>query len=170
MVHRSPANSCVVVPEAPVSGPYCLPQLHSTDLEAIGPRRNGNGRIQSHLVLPSLGQSSSPVKLEIRMVTLAAKMKQLGHFLCTTGVALIFNSAPVEFRQDSVVLDVKGARQEILNDYVWIFAGGTPPNDFLRKIGVQLGDLNLTAMPGARPTSSEAAEVHLLPRQSRGID
>ncbi|HET7185337.1 MAG TPA: NAD(P)-binding domain-containing protein [Terriglobales bacterium] len=59
-------------------------------------------------------------------------------------INVIFNSAPVEFRQDSVVLDVSGARREIPNDYVWIFAGGTPPNDFLRKIGVQLGDLDLT--------------------------
>ena len=59
-------------------------------------------------------------------------------------INVIFNSAPVEFRQDSVVLDVSGARQEIANDYVWIFAGGTPPNDFLRKIGVPLGDLDLT--------------------------
>ena len=30
-------------------------------------------------------------------------------------------------------------RQEIPNDFVWIFAGGTPPNDFLKKIGVAFG-------------------------------
>jgi thioredoxin reductase (NADPH) len=59
-------------------------------------------------------------------------------------VKVIFNSKPVEFRQDAVVLDVKGERHEITNDFVWIFAGGSPPNDFLKKIGVQLGTRDLT--------------------------
>jgi putative YpdA family bacillithiol system oxidoreductase len=59
-------------------------------------------------------------------------------------VRVIFNSKPVEFRQDAVVLDVKGERHEITNDFVWIFAGGSPPNDFLKKIGVQLGTRDLT--------------------------
>lgn len=52
---------------------------------------------------------------------------------------VIFNSNPVEFTETSVVLDVNGTRQEIPNDFVWIFAGGTPPNDFLKKIGVTFG-------------------------------
>ena len=54
-------------------------------------------------------------------------------------VDVVFNSSPVEFRQSSVILDVKGAQREIANDFVWIFAGGTPPNDFLKKIGVGFG-------------------------------
>jgi hypothetical protein len=43
------------------------------------------------------------------------------------------------------VLDVSGSRQEIPNDFVWIFAGGTPPNDFLKKIGVAFGMHDMTA-------------------------
>jgi thioredoxin reductase len=39
---------------------------------------------------------------------------------------VIFNSVPVEFRPQSVVLEIKGQRHEILNDFVWVFAGGTP--------------------------------------------
>lgn len=66
----------------------------------------------------------------------------------------LFNSKPLEFREDAVVLDVKGERQEIPNDFVWIFAGGTPPNDFLKKIGVQLGSHDLTA-----EASKEAQQV-----------
>jgi thioredoxin reductase (NADPH) len=58
---------------------------------------------------------------------------------------VLFNSTPVEIREDAVVLDVKGERHEITNDFVWIFAGGTPPNDFLKKIGVQLGTRDLTS-------------------------
>jgi len=39
----------------------------------------------------------------------------------------------VEFKKDSVVIDVNGELQEIPNDFVWIFAGGDPPNAFLRR-------------------------------------
>jgi len=60
-------------------------------------------------------------------------------------VNIIFESVPIEFRQDAVVLSVRGRPQVLPNDYVWIFAGGTPPNDFLQKIGVQLGTRDLTS-------------------------
>lgn len=59
-------------------------------------------------------------------------------------VNAVFNSTPVEFKPGAVVLEVKGQREEISNDFVWIFAGGTPPNAFLTKIGVQLGPCDLT--------------------------
>jgi thioredoxin reductase len=57
---------------------------------------------------------------------------------------VIFNSQPIEIREKSVVLQVAGGRREIPNDYVWVFAGGTPPNAFLEKIGVQLGRQELS--------------------------
>jgi thioredoxin reductase len=57
---------------------------------------------------------------------------------------VLFNSNPVEFRQDSVVLDVNGARQSLPNDFVWIFAGGDPPTAFLKKIGIGFGQRDLT--------------------------
>jgi thioredoxin reductase/Pyruvate/2-oxoacid:ferredoxin oxidoreductase delta subunit len=59
-------------------------------------------------------------------------------------VNVFFNSNPVEFKPESVVLEVEGKLREIPNDYVWIFAGGTPPNDFLKKIGVQFGIIDQT--------------------------
>jgi thioredoxin reductase len=59
-------------------------------------------------------------------------------------VKVLFSSNPVEFNPESVVLDVHGSRQQIPNDFVWIFAGGTPPNAFLKKIGVSLGAQDLT--------------------------
>ena len=55
-----------------------------------------------------------------------------------------FNSNPVEFRPRSVLLDVQGKVQEIPNDYVWVFAGGTLPNEFLQKLGVAVGQRDLT--------------------------
>ncbi len=59
-------------------------------------------------------------------------------------VKVLFNSSPVEFKAESVVLQANGQTQEIPNDFVWIFAGGTPPNDFLKKIGVEFGAKDLT--------------------------
>jgi putative YpdA family bacillithiol system oxidoreductase len=69
-------------------------------------------------------------------------------------VKVLFNSAPVEFKENSVLIEVKGERQEFPNDFVWIFAGGTPPYDFLRKVGVQLGSRDLTL-----EASKEAQEI-----------
>ena len=60
-------------------------------------------------------------------------------------VKVLFNSAPVEFKKDSVTLEVNGGRQELPNDFVWIFAGGTPPSDFLKKVGVGFGLHDMTA-------------------------
>jgi len=57
---------------------------------------------------------------------------------------VVFNSIPVEIKEASVLLEVNGGIQEIANDYVWVFAGGTPPNAFLEKIGVQLGIRDMT--------------------------
>ena len=62
---------------------------------------------------------------------------------------VVFNSQPAEIRQKSVLLEVGGQVREIPNDYVWVFAGGTPPNEFLRKVGIQLGQRDLTAEAGA---------------------
>jgi NADH dehydrogenase FAD-containing subunit len=45
----------------------------------------------------------------------------------------------VEIKPSSVILNLGQQSEEIQNDFVWIFAGGVPPNDFLRKIGVGFG-------------------------------
>jgi hypothetical protein len=34
------------------------------------------------------------------------------------------------------------------NDFVWIFAGGTPPTHFLKKIGVGFGMCDVTLEEG----------------------
>jgi len=66
--------------------------------------------------------------------------KRIAEFTRTGKLKVIFNSIPMEITEDAVVLDVKGeARQKIANDFVWVFAGGKPPNEFLRTIGVGFG-------------------------------
>ncbi len=72
-------------------------------------------------------------------------------------VNVIFNSMPVEFKQNSVILDVNGKSEEIPNDYAWIFAGGEPPTAFLKKIGVRVGLRDMTA-----EGSSEAKQAVLV--------
>jgi len=62
----------------------------------------------------------------------------------TGKIKVLFNSAPVEFKPGSVLIDLQGAVQEIPNDFVWIFAGGTPPNAFLKKVGIQFGTRDVT--------------------------
>jgi thioredoxin reductase len=76
-------------------------------------------------------------------------------------VNVLFNSNPVEFKKDSVVVDVSGKRQEIPNDFVWIFAGGTPPNDFLKKIGVGFGARDLTLEASEEAKETEASRKQL---------
>ncbi|HVO78698.1 MAG TPA: NAD(P)-binding domain-containing protein [Candidatus Bathyarchaeia archaeon] len=73
-------------------------------------------------------------------------------------VRVLFNSVPVEFRPESVVLNVNAQVQEIPNDYAWIFAGGIAPNDFLKKIGVEFGMLDMTLEAGKEARQASAAK------------
>ncbi len=85
--------------------------------------------------------------------------QRIAEFVRARKLNLLFNSRPLEFKPESVLLEVQGAAQEIANDYAWIFAGGTPPNDFLKQIGVAFGarDLTLEAGNEARQTASSRA-------------
>jgi thioredoxin reductase (NADPH) len=66
--------------------------------------------------------------------------KRIAEFVRTGKLKAIFNSIPVEITADTVVLDVKGEpQQKIANDFMWVFAGGKPPNEFLRTVGVGFG-------------------------------
>ena len=80
----------------------------------------------------------------------------------TGKVKVVFNSAPVEFRQDSVILDVNGESQEIPNDFVWIFAGGEPPTAFLKKIGVGFGTRDMTLEGSKEAKQATVAKAQLV--------
>lgn len=71
--------------------------------------------------------------------------QRISDCMSTGKVNVVFNSVPVEFKPDSVVLDVQAQTQELPNDFVWIFAGGEPPNAFLKKIGVGFGMRDMTS-------------------------
>ena len=77
----------------------------------------------------------------------------------TGKVKVLFNSIPVEFKADTVTVQLDGQTQEIPNDFVWIFAGGTPPNDFLKKIGVGFGSRDLTMEASKEAKQAAAASA-----------
>lgn len=60
-------------------------------------------------------------------------------------IKVLLSSQPLEFRETDVVLETEDGVIELENDYVWIFAGGVAPNDFLKKIGVGFHEQDLTA-------------------------
>src|SRR6267378_2039955 len=70
--------------------------------------------------------------------------QRVQEFMRTGKMRVVFNSNPVEFKSDSVLLDVQGKVEEIPNDFVWIFAGGVPPTAFLKKIGIEFGTRDVT--------------------------
>jgi thioredoxin reductase/Pyruvate/2-oxoacid:ferredoxin oxidoreductase delta subunit len=74
-------------------------------------------------------------------------------------VKILYNSMPVEFKPESVVIEVSGVTQEIPNDYVWVFAGGTPPNDFLKKLGLEFGQRDMTIEASKEARAAKAASV-----------
>src|SRR5258708_29324366 len=76
-------------------------------------------------------------------------------------LTVLYRSMLVEVKEGSVIIEVAGSVQEIPNDYVWVFAGGKPPNEFLKKIGIGFGmqDLTLEASRGAKQEAAEKREM-----------
>jgi thioredoxin reductase/Pyruvate/2-oxoacid:ferredoxin oxidoreductase delta subunit len=74
-------------------------------------------------------------------------------------LTLMFNSEPKEIKEKSVIMEVAGQVKEIPNDWVWVFAGGTPPNAFLKQIGVQLGQVDMSGAARAAAAEAVAAGV-----------
>jgi thioredoxin reductase (NADPH) len=66
-------------------------------------------------------------------------IKRLQEHIRSKTLDVIFNSVPTEFRVGSVLIQSGEAIQELPNDYVWIFAGGTSPTSFLKGAGVAFG-------------------------------
>jgi thioredoxin reductase (NADPH) len=76
-------------------------------------------------------------------------------------VKVLFKSNPVEFKPDAVILAVNGNSQELANDFVWIFAGGTPPNDFLKKIGLEFGMRDMTVEASHEAKQAALSKIQL---------
>jgi putative YpdA family bacillithiol system oxidoreductase len=58
-------------------------------------------------------------------------------------LTVIFSSDVKEIRENSVILSTPGGENEIPNDYVFIFAGGELPFEFLKTVGVEMHTLQM---------------------------
>jgi putative YpdA family bacillithiol system oxidoreductase len=74
--------------------------------------------------------------------------KRIAEVMKAGQLTVLFGSQPVEIRESSLILDVAGDLQELPNDFVWVFAGGEPPNEFLKKCGIAFGTQDVTAEAG----------------------
>ena len=86
---------------------------------------------------------------------------RIQEFMKSGKVRVLYNSNPIEFKPESVILEFAGQQQEIPNDFVWIFAGGTPPTAFLKKVGVGFGscDVTLETSKAAKQADAERKEL-----------
>ena len=55
-------------------------------------------------------------------------------------IQVLLNSSVLAINQDSVRIQLVGMEKEIPNNYVFIFAGGEPPFELLKKIGIHFGN------------------------------
>ncbi len=123
----------------------------------------GDSAVEAAMGLAS--QVGNSVTLSYRQASFSRikdrNQQRLNEFTRKNKLKVILNSNPVEFTKDEVVLDVAGTTQRLPNDFVWIFAGGDPPTAFLKKVGVKLGDQDLTAQAkeAARETKPELVSV-----------
>src|SRR5258707_1166351 len=101
----------------------------------------GDSAIEAAMGLAS--QEGNEVTLSYRQPTFyrikERNARRIEEYVRQGKVRVLYESMPVEFRRESVVLSIRGQLHELANDFVWIFAGGKPPTDFLRKIGVGFG-------------------------------
>lgn len=85
--------------------------------------------------------------------------QRLREMIRTNTLKVIFNSRPVEIAGTSAVLEVGGERKDVPADYVWIFAGGTPPKSFLEKVGIAFGRQDLSAAARTEAVAARSAVV-----------
>jgi thioredoxin reductase (NADPH) len=79
--------------------------------------------------------------------------KRVSDHIASGKIEVLFNSMPVEFRVGSVLLEAGGQICELPNDFVWVFAGGTSPADFLKAAGVAFGNSE-----SAKPVATQVSE------------
>ena len=109
----------------------------------------GGGDSAVEAALGLAHQSSNRVTLSYRGTEFSRLKARNARGLTTAEsegrVDVIRNSRIVMIGERAVRLEAGGVERELPNDYVWIFAGGLPPSDFLARIGVQVGSRDLTA-------------------------
>ena len=112
---------------------------------AIGLARNGHNRVWVSYRKPKL------VRVKRKNQKVIEALIERGH------VKPVFASNVLEIHPDRVVLDVAGEPLIVPNDQVFVFIGGEPPFDLLRRIGIRFGGKEAESPVGARAAGVGAA-------------
>lgn len=103
----------------------------------------GGGDSAAEATIGLSRQPGNVVTLSYRREKLVRLKKKnqdaLDALLAAGKVRPLFSSQPVEIGPGSVRLRAGDRDVEIPNDWVFVFAGGVPPFDFLKKMGVRFG-------------------------------
>jgi putative YpdA family bacillithiol system oxidoreductase len=114
---------------------------HDNDILIVG---GGDSAVEAALGLAH--QAGNRVTLSYRRSEFSRlkdrNAKRIAEQISSDKLKVLFNSAPTEFREGSVLVEQDGGVRELPNDFVWIFAGGTSPSDFLKAAGVAFGSSN----------------------------
>lgn len=115
----------------------------------------GGGDSAVEAAIGLAGQKGNRVTLSYRrekLVRIKKKNEDRFAALIASGrVETLFQSQPLEIRDDAVLLATPAGELTLPNDYVFVFAGGVPPFDLLKKSGIAFG--GTTARNGKIPSS-----------------
>jgi putative YpdA family bacillithiol system oxidoreductase len=122
----------------------------------------GGGDSAVEAAMGLANQKGNQVTLSYRRETFGRIKERNAHRLqeCLRAgkLQVVFNSSPVEIRAGSAVLQMNdGTLRELPNDFVWVFAGGEPPRAFLEKVGVKLGNRDMTVEAAKEARQKQAA-------------
>lgn len=76
-------------------------------------------------------------------------------------IAAFFNSRVLEIRQGSVVLETPAGQLEIANDFVFALTGYHPDFDFLKSLGVQIGNHECRPICDTQTLESNVPGIYL---------
>ncbi|HSN89073.1 MAG TPA: NAD(P)-binding domain-containing protein, partial [Thermoanaerobaculia bacterium] len=103
----------------------------------------GGGDSAAEAAIGLSRQPGNVVTLSYRREKLVRLKKKnqdaLDALLAAGKVRPLFSSQPVEIAPGNVRLRVADRDVDVPNDWVFVFAGGVPPFDFLKKMGVRFG-------------------------------
>lgn len=110
---------------------------NNADILVVG---GGDSAIEAAVGLAS--QNNNKVILSYRKNEFSRiKERNKAHiddFVSRKKITVLFNSDVKEIREHTVLLQTQDGEKEINNSFVFIFAGGELPNEFLKKIGIQM--------------------------------
>lgn len=64
--------------------------------------------------------------------------QHLDEYCAKKKITVVFNSQVQHILEKTVLLETAQGNQELVNEYVFIFAGGEMPNAFLASIGIEM--------------------------------